>query len=92
MSEEEAAALCEEEADESANVVWVWKQNWNSVRVFVNCSWTRVATAEKLIPTGIAAAEIEAVCRLMQIPPRKWPQIIADCRCMQGVALPELTR
>lgn len=84
--------MLEDERPPAEPTVRVWKENWDSVQVFVRCSWNRVVAGDRLVSTGIATTEIEAVARLLGIPRRRLPQVLDDVRQMVGVALPELTR
>lgn len=68
----------------------VWKENWPSVQVFTRCTWTKILAGDRLIPTGIESTEIEAVCRLRRIPPKRWPGIVDDVRLMESIAGPAL--
>lgn len=78
-------------ADEAkAQRVEVLTENVETVAVYSRCQWTVISAgmAGAVIETGISAQEIEAACRLMQIPPGRWAAIAEGVRIMANAAAP----
>ncbi len=57
-------------------IVWVQEANWNTVAVFLACTWS-LASGGLAPPQeyAIAAQEILAACLLLRIPRREWAGI-----------------
>lgn len=67
--------------------VEVFEENWNTVSVFMRCqpTWVSAGLAGARYG-GISAMEVEAVCRLQQLPPEEWPRICEGIGVMAVVA------
>lgn len=61
------------------------------MEVFNSCTWAYLqAGMGEVIPQGLPAAEVLAVCRLLRIPPKDWPDVFSGVRVMVAAALPLL--
>ena len=76
--------------DTKANTVQVLRENAETVKVYCRCAWTVIAAGMPavLVETGISATEIEAACRLLDIPPGRWAEIAEGVRIMANTAGP----
>lgn len=88
---EDALELERAEAARLAEPGRIWPECWAAANVFLACRW-------ELLPNfggppvwlGIAAAEIEAACRLHRIPPRERTEVSTLVRAMASAARPVL--
>lgn len=61
------------------------------MQVFSSCTWAYLqAGMGEAVPQGLPAAEVLAVCRLLRIPQRDWPEVFSGVRVMVAAALPLL--
>lgn len=56
--------------------------NWDTVAVFGRCQPNWIVGLGGASYAGISATEIEAACRLLQIPPADWPVVSQGVRVM----------
>ena len=87
---EDAIALEVEEAARLAEPGFIRPENWAAAQVFERCQWTVHVGLHKPFYAGIAAAELEAVCGLMNIPPEDRPSTLDSVRVMAHAAAPVL--
>ena len=82
-----------EDDDDPEETCVVWPENAAAFQVFIHCTWERAALPDgRLVPTGIAAAEIRATAQLLDVPRADWPALLDDVRFMASAVLPGLQR
>lgn len=54
--------------------------------MFQSCQWIVLAGFERAHWMGISAQEIDAVCRLQNVPRAEWPDVLLGVRMMAGAA------
>lgn len=90
------AKAAEFEDEDDTGEVLVWAENWTIVEVFTSCRWcTAIASG----PAGavqvyehIPAAEVLAVCELMDVPRRHRRDVLWGVGVMQATAKPVLNQ
>jgi len=88
---DDAIALERQEATRLAEPGKVWPECWETAHVFLSCEWTFVPTfAGPPIRIGIAATEVESVCRMHRIPRRDRQEVHTLVRAMANAAAPVL--
>lgn len=74
----------------SEGVVEVFDENWTAVQVYVRCQMTVIAVAGigggRLIYRGVSAQEAGAAARLLRVPRREWPDVLARVQIMGAAA------
>lgn len=75
----------EAQSDHEAEVL---EENWLSVQVFQRCKPDWIG-AMKPVYAGIAATEMESVCRLLGIPTESWPEVSEGVRVMTDAVAKE---
>ncbi|WP_411832328.1 DUF1799 domain-containing protein [Pseudoxanthomonas mexicana] len=71
------------EKDDDPDIeVEVLDDNWDTVAVFGQCQPSWLVGLGGASYAGISATEVEAACRLLQIPPMQWPDISQGIRVM----------
>jgi hypothetical protein len=88
---EEALAIERAEGEALREDGRIHPTDWPVIRVFTACSWSHTPVGlSGSVPTGIAAAEIAAVCHLMRVPAADRPDMLGSIRTMVAAALPLL--
>ncbi|WP_296280547.1 DUF1799 domain-containing protein [Pseudoxanthomonas sp.] len=72
----------EDQAEDQVIEVEVLEDNWSTVEVFGRCQPNWIVGLGGASYAGITATEIEAACRLLQIPTAQWPDISQGVRVM----------
>jgi hypothetical protein len=69
----------------------VWPEGWLAASVFRSCQWTLLpAFGAPPVWLGIAAAEVEAACRLHRVPAAERAEVLTLVRAMAAAAAPVL--
>lgn len=71
---------------EEPQTLWLWPEHEEPLLVFqaLQTQWSYAMGGGRI---GLSYASIEAVLRLMGIPPERWPQRFAELRVMEEEAL-----
>lgn len=74
----------------------VLEENWTAVSVYARCQSTVIAVAGmnggRLVHLGVSAQEAEAAVRLLRVPRREWPDVLARVQVMSAAAANHLNR
>lgn len=96
LDPERIEAFRERSLSDEDEVVHVWPENADAVNVFARCDWARQAISDgrtsRLVPVGIAAAEMRTVADMLGVTRERWPRLLDDVRHMVSTVLPALQR
>lgn len=72
------------------DAIEVLEENWTAVQVYARCQGTVVAVSGmnggRLVHLGVSAQEAGAAVRLLRVPRREWPDVLARVQVMSAAA------
>jgi hypothetical protein len=74
----------DDEEGEDYDEIEVWWINWNIVEVFRVCQ-PQIIGGMGVWWQGVGAGEVYSGCKLLRIPSREWPEVVAGVQYMARV-------